>query len=304
VPSILGNGRHKWRVSASVILFVYIVFAGAVTGSGQDLGALARQEQARKEAQGIHPVHVYTNDDLLRPRILVPEDSVDLETARRKLPLALAQQPPAPESDAQGVSLGEVARKYHEQKVALQRQSSEAAHFADPSYVYTNDDMTRPTILMPEDRLKYQAGLERPVPTTTMAPAELSAENSAVPETSLGDMARVAFQQQEHILAAPVPMRHSFKWLRTVTASRINPPPQSPPKYTPVVALPRKPRSERRSEGSGYTGREAVTVRSGDSLWKLARQHLGRGYRWRALLKANPWIRDPNHLNVGSQIRI
>jgi nucleoid-associated protein YgaU len=48
--------------------------------------------------------------------------------------------------------------------------------------------------------------------------------------------------------------------------------------------------------------RNVVTVRRGDSLWKLAEQHLGRGLRWHDLLSANPGILDPNHIVAGSQI--
>lgn len=40
----------------------------------------------------------------------------------------------------------------------------------------------------------------------------------------------------------------------------------------------------------------------GDSLWKLAQQNLGQGYRWRDLLAANPHVRDANHIEAGSRI--
>jgi nucleoid-associated protein YgaU len=45
-----------------------------------------------------------------------------------------------------------------------------------------------------------------------------------------------------------------------------------------------------------------VRVQSGDSLWRLARQNLGRGARWTQLRAANPAIADPNRLPVGIQL--
>ena len=46
----------------------------------------------------------------------------------------------------------------------------------------------------------------------------------------------------------------------------------------------------------------AVTVKPGDSLWKLAQQNLGQGLRWHDLVAVNPGILDPNHIVAGSQI--
>jgi nucleoid-associated protein YgaU len=45
-----------------------------------------------------------------------------------------------------------------------------------------------------------------------------------------------------------------------------------------------------------------VTVKRGDSLWKLAQQNLGKGLRWHDLLAVNPGIVDANHIAAGSQI--
>lgn len=45
-----------------------------------------------------------------------------------------------------------------------------------------------------------------------------------------------------------------------------------------------------------------VTVMPGDSLWKFAASRLGNGRRWQELLALNPGLRNPDVLQVGSQI--
>jgi nucleoid-associated protein YgaU len=50
------------------------------------------------------------------------------------------------------------------------------------------------------------------------------------------------------------------------------------------------------------TQQNVITVKPGDSLWKLAKQNLGSGLRWRELLSANPTILNPNRIFAGSQL--
>ena len=45
-----------------------------------------------------------------------------------------------------------------------------------------------------------------------------------------------------------------------------------------------------------------VTMQRGDSLWKLAKQNLGRGSRWPELLAANPGIADFGRIAAGTEI--
>ena len=47
---------------------------------------------------------------------------------------------------------------------------------------------------------------------------------------------------------------------------------------------------------------KSVTVAEGDSLWRLARVHLGRGTAWKCLLEANPELGAPERLQVGQRI--
>jgi hypothetical protein len=315
VSLLLPNDACKRRLCFSALLIVCIVFAGALESSGQDLGALARQEQARKAAQPVHTIHVYTNEDLARPKILVPENRVDLEFVRRKLPPSLTQQLPASEPDTPEVSLGEVARQYRDAKLTRQLQSPQEARLATFTHVYTNDDMTRPKILTPEDDARYLAALKRPVLGETkapVAPPEASQKSVSIgllppdddyAEAPLGDVARAVYQQvhpAEAVHAAHMAVRFRFPWARRVVAYRIRRAAHSPPQIVGNAETPER----RRADSQPYRISETFTVRRGDSLWKLAREHLGRGVRWGELLRANPWIRDPDRLRIGAQIRV
>lgn len=51
-------------------------------------------------------------------------------------------------------------------------------------------------------------------------------------------------------------------------------------------------------------GVEEIRVERGDSLWKLAEQHLGSGLRWRELAALNPEISNPDLIYVGQVIRL
>ena len=46
----------------------------------------------------------------------------------------------------------------------------------------------------------------------------------------------------------------------------------------------------------------AVVVKPGDSLWKIAEENLGKGLRWHDILAVNPAIVDANRIEAGSQI--
>jgi len=47
---------------------------------------------------------------------------------------------------------------------------------------------------------------------------------------------------------------------------------------------------------------KALLIQPGDSLWKLARLHLGSGSRWNELLAVNPAITNPNRLQPGTML--
>jgi nucleoid-associated protein YgaU len=308
--SIAGKLFQSRRVRFSVLLCVPLVFVGAARSSAQDLGTIARQAQAQKETRPFHANHVYTNDDLERLQILVPEDRSAAETARHKLTATTPEEPAVVEASAPEVSLGEIARQYQKQKLARKIQPLSAPRLVVATHVYSNDDLSRDKILTAEDTAIYKAALEKPVPavseTVTEPPAEKAAALLSTSETPLGDLARAAYQRATQALTAQVAsnFRIPRQWAsftsrvsrkHSVRSARRAERPARP--SAPQVAG--QPQPELRNVAV-----EVVTVRPGDSLWKLARRHLGRGVRWRALLAANPGIKDPQQLKVGTTIRV
>ncbi|HYA65036.1 MAG TPA: LysM domain-containing protein, partial [Candidatus Sulfotelmatobacter sp.] len=47
-----------------------------------------------------------------------------------------------------------------------------------------------------------------------------------------------------------------------------------------------------------------IIVKRGDTLWALARSHLGRSSAWRCLARANPQVSDYTRLTVGMPLRL
>jgi len=81
------------------------------------------------------------------------------------------------------------------------------------------------------------------------------------------------------------------------------------PAAAPKLLLPAKPVPARPSlvppnapvaPSIHHSSGNQIRIQPGDSLWKLARRHLGAGSRWSALLAANPTISDPLHLQPGA----
>lgn len=52
------------------------------------------------------------------------------------------------------------------------------------------------------------------------------------------------------------------------------------------------------------TNTNSITVRAGDSLWKLAAENLGEGTRWPELAAANLWIANPNVIHAGERLSL
>lgn len=163
--------------------------------------------------------------------------------------------------------LGEAARQ---ERLRRQKQLRRATR------VYTEDDLAKPQILDPQDRARFEAARDgAPAPVleeTAVAPAP----QSRLPAVSLADLARELRAQRE---ASHQPEVAS-----------------APRQHKPVRVLP--------SGSRALPVVRAVRVEKGDSLWKLAKRHLGRGAEWRQLAAANPQLSNPDVIHIGQWISL
>jgi len=238
---------------------------------GQDVADAAKQERARKESQQKKSKHVYTEEDLKRAQILTPEDRAQIE-ARKNQAAPDAEEKSLDALDAKSLSpdvpLGDVARRFRRLKELQKLQQSAEFHLplADA-----------PVLASPKPM--------QPVRPHSFKPAAPAAPRFAPyrPPVKRSPFARPRiFTAAPPLVAAPRP-----------PAARLAPA-QPPAPVAPTIAPVNPAKRD--------VVPTVVTVKRGDSLWKLAEQHLGHGPRWHELVVVNPGILDPNQIVAGSQI--
>ena len=91
--------KMKHRAIAMIAVVVSLVLSTGTPNFAQSVADAARQERERKRQLALHAVHVYTNEDLSKPHILVPEDEARI-AGRVNEPVgaetAVNAEPPAP----------------------------------------------------------------------------------------------------------------------------------------------------------------------------------------------------------------
>lgn len=282
------------RSPASFLLYLCVVgisasiTIAAAPCSAQDVADAARQERARKEAQQKKPKHVYTEEDLKRAQILIPEDREQVQ-AKKIQPVPMPSEKSLDAVDAEplpsGAPLGDVARQVRRQKDSLELRR--AQQFALPL-------TEAPVLASPKPLLRsLRPVLPRrsPVP-----PPDKATPPHPVPFRP--PVRRSPFSRPR-ILTSPPP--HALSSGPELSG------PSAPRRAAPLAAgtprssiAPTQPPA--RTAPKASTKLSIVTVKRGDSLWKLAQQNLGTGLRWRDLLAVNPHLRDANQIEAGSQI--
>jgi nucleoid-associated protein YgaU len=228
----------------------------------------------------------------------------------------------AKQCSAQDVA--EAARQERAQKESKQKKSK---------HVYTEQDLKRDQILTPEDRAQVEAKKNQLAAPSAEKSQEAVDAQSLSPDAPLGDVARRFRKQKQsqklqqsaefHLpfanalaLASPkppvMPLRPPVSKPAPPRFAPYQPPvrrsPFERPKVffsAPALVMPSRPPTVRLTPSKPTPPRaklNVVTVKPGDSLWKLAQQNLGKGFRWHDLLAVNPGIVDANHIVAGSQI--
>src|SRR5216684_4136340 len=264
--------QRPLRLCVPGILFVSCAVFGATQCSAQDVAEAARQERTQKESKQKKTKHVYTEQDLKRDQILTPEDRAQAEA--KKNPAV----PPAAEKsqdavDAQSLPpdapLGDVARRFRKQKESQKLERSAEFHlpFADA-----------PALASPKPPvMPLRPPVSNPVPRH-FVPYQPPVKHSP-------------FERPRVFMFPP-----SHRMPPNPPAARVAP--SQPAANSPIApvapVVPVMP--------NGAARLNAVVVKPGDSLWKIAEQKLGKGLRWRDILAVNPGIADANRIMAGSQI--
>src|SRR5438132_3527914 len=277
IPALtaLSLAARRSSCTRSVCFPAILITASAIFGaaqcSAQDVAEAARQERTQKQSKQKKSKHVYTEQDLKRDQILTPEDRAQVEVKKNP------PRPPSAEKsqdavDAQSLPpdtpLGDVARRFRKQKESQKLERSAEFHlpFADA-----------PALASPKPPVMPL----RP-PVSNPAPPKVAPYQPPVK--------RSPFDRPRVFVAPPsIPLSRP-------PAARIAPlQPAAPVPVAPAAPIvPVVP--------SSTSKLNAVIVKPGDSLWKIAEQNLGKGTRWQELLSVNPAIRNANQIKAGSQI--
>ncbi|MGB9435973.1 MAG: LysM peptidoglycan-binding domain-containing protein [Candidatus Acidiferrum sp.] len=254
----------------------------------QDLTEAARQEKARKTAEQKSPRHVYTEEDLKRQVILTPEDQARAETRKR-----LQNAPPA-EQNAQQLlddtnppseSLGEIARRYRQEKSARAAEEASKKKFTPFQYNAPDSSLAEPKagnapLVGPESGIEVDG---RAMPAVRHAAPRLFPPDA-------GSGRRISPFQPRPLHGSP-----------SVPSSTFIVVPVLPTRAPKAV----RPMSKNARAIPDTPGMQQVEVQRGQSWWKLSELYLGSGARWPELRRLNPDLGGPPELlKLGSTVLV
>ncbi len=326
IPGPMKRGGRTLLFGVAAVLLAGVCAVGVRAQDSQDAAAAARAEKARKAAAAKTTRHVYTEEDLKHAQILTPEDRARVAARKNNPTEKKEEQAKRGGENAPGEeSLGEVARRYRKEKAEreaarLMEQGKNSqfpmklpeATMAAPKPLVQPKMETRP---MGNSRKGVGAGRVSPfeprplrsTPREVVVPSDPKiaiaprAPKEEVPVAPVAGMVarRVElgdswWKLAEHYLGSGV----RWKELRGMNPAGNDARDSELLLLGSTVMVP-----------GGVVKHEAataksVTVKKGDTLWSMAREHLGRGTAWKCLAEANPELGEPEQLQIGARVRL
>lgn len=320
-PSILIPGSLKKRRGTPLFgiagfLLAGLVFAGSLHAQGA--AEAARQERARKAAEAKTPHHVYTEEDLKRAQILTPEDQARVVARKNDATPKKEEQAKGAGGSAPGEeSLGEVARRYRREKA--EREAARAAEQGASSHF----PMRLPDATMAAPKISVRPKTEAPkteslqrgaarrvspfeprplpaAPAITVAPRGLGKTVLRVTPEVVKPTAAMVTRRVERgdswWKLAKIYLGDGARWRELRGMNVIDARPAD------LLLLGSTVRVPAAFLDRGTSVAKSVTVKKGDTLWRMAHEHLGRGVAWRCLVEANPELGVPEHLRIGQKV--
>ncbi len=267
-----------------IIILIFCLMLLVVAPSfAQDLGDVARKDRAREKAQP--PQHVYTNEDLARPRILLPQDRARFE-AERKAP-GISAEPQtatgaAPMRNLNELPLGDVARYYR-----LQKQLRQLEEMGNLPGLGDLLGLARPSAAAPSIPERTSPKLSRVIPRTVVrSPKRRAPASSNRVRVAKGDS---LWKFAERVLG------NGKRWPELAA---LNPQIKNPDllRVGDWLQLPGKISTQENPT--------QVRVHSGDTLWHLAQASFGTGFAWTCVAQANPDLHNPDRIYPGQALNI
>ena len=312
--------RVARKMIGSALLCVTL---GAAHAYCQDVAEAARQERERKAAQAKAPRHVYTEEDLKRTKILTPDDNARVISRKANSPVPEKKEVEpqvAEQLPSEAPSLGEVARRYRAEKAAQQAEQTAKNNKEEKSRYPL--ELPSASLAEPKPMVKPNAGslredelrlTPRPAPVAPAASGHsrfspFAPRNPVTPENPqpVVPLAVVASSvQPEQVRPGDswwrLAQRYLGKGSRWEELLRVNPGLSRDPNRLMAgtrVFVPGNMHARGSPPGA------QIVVRAGDTLWSMAREHLGCALSWPALAAANPEVTNYKKLQIGTRLSL
>jgi nucleoid-associated protein YgaU len=278
------------RTAVGGVAVVSLIFLCTVTGFAQSLGDIARQERERKKHSPQRELHVYTNEDLTRPHILVPEDQARALAARKNTPIpaVVASEPATP-------AVPEVA------KPALVARP-DVAGVARLELPNTRGQRPQqgPRLTLPVSHRARASASVRPrasLSTTPKAAISLSDfeieknthRSVGLSQTASNGITRVQITRGDSLWK--LAQSHLGSGLLWHELAELNPE-ISNPNLVYAGQWISVPSAESRSA-------KQITVRAGDTLSSVAQAEFGNALAYSCIAHANPQLRSADRIRAG-----